>query len=69
VLRRFKRHLEWAKITTPDTFHTLRHTFASFVAMSRMDRQVIAEALGHTTTSVTRPRNEKNCNESVNPAL
>jgi integrase len=54
TLRRFKRRLVRAKITKPYTFHALRHTFASYAAMSRVDLKVIAEALGHTTTSVTR---------------
>ena len=54
TLRRFKRRLGWAGITKPFTFHALRHTFASFAAMSGVDLQVIAETLGHSTTSVTR---------------
>ncbi len=32
----------------------LRHSYASFAAMSGVDLKVIAEAMGHTTTTITR---------------
>ena len=54
ALSRFKRCLEWARLNPTYTFHMLRHSYASFAAMSGVDLKVIAEAMGHTTTTITR---------------
>ena len=50
----FKRLLPKAGINPSYTFHMLRHSYASFAAMSGVDLKVIAEALGHSTTAITR---------------
>lgn len=53
VYKRFRRRLKWAKLSGY-RFHDLRHTFASYAAMSGVDIRVIADALGHSQTTVTR---------------
>ncbi len=53
IYKRFRRRLEWARLSGY-RFHDLRHTFASYAAMAGVDIQVIAEAMGHSTTTVTR---------------
>lgn len=53
IYRRFRRRLGWAGLSGY-TFHHLRHTFASYAAQSGVDLRVIAEALGHSHTTVTR---------------
>lgn len=42
-----------AKITPSANFHTLRHTYASALAMKGVPLQVIAAVLGHSDTRVT----------------
>ena len=42
-----------AKIDPPISFHILRHTFGSWLAMRGVALQVIADALGHADTRVT----------------
>ena len=42
-----------AKISPPVTFHDLRHAYASQLAQKSVPLQVIASALGHTTTRMT----------------
>jgi integrase len=42
-----------AAIDPPASFHVLRHTYASWLAMKGVALQVIAEALGHADTRVT----------------
>jgi len=53
----FKRHLATlrkdGKVPTWLTIHTLRHTFASHLAMQGVDLSTIASLLGHTTTQTT----------------
>ena len=53
LLRRFQRRCAWAKIPVC-RFHDLRHTFGSYAAMSGVSLEVIAEAMGHTSTTVTK---------------
>lgn len=53
VYKRFRRRLKWAKLSGY-RFHDLRHSFASYAAMSGVDIRVIADALGHSQTTVTR---------------
>lgn len=42
-----------ADINPPASFHVLRHTYGSWLAMKGVALQVIAEALGHADTRVT----------------
>lgn len=42
-----------AKIVPPITFHDLRHTYASALAMAGATLQVIAAVLGHSDTRIT----------------
>ena len=42
-----------ARIQPPASFHVLRHTYGSWLAMKGVALQVIAEALGHADTRVT----------------
>lgn len=53
TLRRFQRRCQWAGIPRY-RFHDLRHTFGSYAAMSGVSLEVIAEAMGHTSTTVTK---------------
>jgi integrase len=43
-----------AEINPPASFHVLRHTYGSWLAMRGVDLQVIAEALGHADTRITK---------------
>jgi integrase len=54
TLRRFKRRLEWAELPTTFHFHHLRHCFGSYAAQAGVHLEVIAQAMGHSSTSVTR---------------
>lgn len=51
--RRMKAACEAAKITPPISFHDLRHTYASLLAMRGVPLAVIAHALGHSDTRMT----------------
>lgn len=42
-----------AKIDPPVSFHVLRHTYGSWLAMQGTPLQVIAEAMGHSDTRIT----------------
>jgi integrase len=42
-----------AKLEPPATFHILRHTYASSLAMTGVPRGVIAAQLGHSDTRMT----------------
>ena len=42
-----------AEINPPASFHTLRHTYASRLAMNGVPMKVIAEQLGHADTRIT----------------
>jgi hypothetical protein len=53
VLRAFETAKEMAGITRRFRFHDLRHTFASTLASQGVSLQVIAKALGHTTTRMS----------------
>jgi integrase len=53
TLRRFQRRLEWAELPK-FRFHDLRHTFGAYAAQAGVDLQVIAAAMGHTSTTVTK---------------
>ena len=44
---------EKAKITPPASFHILRHSYASRLAMNGVPMKVIAEQLGHVDTRIT----------------
>lgn len=52
-IRPIKRASEIAGIDPPATFHILRHTYGSILAMNGVPLQVIAEALGHADTRIT----------------
>ena len=53
TLRRFHRRLAWAKLPR-FRFHDLRHTFGAYAAQAGVDLEVIAQAMGHTSTTVTK---------------
>jgi integrase len=53
TLRRFQRRLRWAKLPQ-FRFHDLRHTFGAYAAQAGVDLEVIAQAMGHTSTTVTK---------------
>jgi integrase len=53
TLRRFQRRLAWAKLPR-FRFHDLRHTFGAYAAQAGVDLEVIAQAMGHTSTTVTK---------------
>jgi integrase len=53
VLRAFETAKKMAGITRRFRFHDLRHTFASTLASQGVSLQVIAGALGHTTTRMS----------------
>lgn len=53
VLRRFQRRCQWAGLPR-FRFHDLRHTFGAWAASSGVDLEVIAAALGHSSTTVTK---------------
>lgn len=53
TLRRFHRRLEWAELPR-FRFHDLRHTFGAYAAQAGVDLEVIAAAMGHTSTTVTK---------------
>ena len=53
VLRAFTTAKKIAGITRRFRFHDLRHTFASTLASQGVSLQVIARALGHTTTKMS----------------
>lgn len=52
-VRRLAAACKAAKIDPPISFHDLRHTYASSLAMRGVPLQVIAEALGHADTRIT----------------
>lgn len=52
-IRPMKAACEKAKISPPISFHDLRHTYASMLAMAGVPLQVIARALGHADTRMT----------------
>ena len=51
--RPLSRACEIAKITPAVSFHVLRHTYGSALAMRGVPLQVIAEVLGHADTRIT----------------
>ncbi len=51
--RPMKEACKVAKITPPASFHQLRHTYGSMLAMRGVPLQVIAKALGHADTRMT----------------
>lgn len=51
--RRLAKACAIAKIDPPISFHILRHTFGSWLAMRGVALQVIADALGHADTRIT----------------
>jgi integrase len=53
TLRRFQRRLAWAELPR-FRFHDLRHTFGAYAAQAGVDLEVIAAAMGHTSTTVTK---------------
>ena len=69
TLRRLQRRQIWAGLTKPGEkvdksgklelvarfrFHDLRHTFGAYAAQAGVDLEVIAAAMGHTSTTVTK---------------
>ena len=69
TLRRFQRRQIWAGLNKPGRnvdakgepevvarfrFHDLRHTFGAYAAQAGVDLEVIAAAMGHTSTTVTK---------------
>jgi integrase len=53
TLRRFQRRLAWAELPR-FRFHDLRHTFGAYAAQAGVDLEVIAQALGHSSVTVTK---------------
>jgi integrase len=53
TLRRFQRRLTWAGLPQ-FRFHDLRHTFGAYAAQAGVNLEVIAAAMGHTSTTVTK---------------
>ena len=53
TLRRFQRRLGWAELPR-FRFHDLRHTFGAYAAQAGVNLEVIAAAMGHTSTTVTK---------------
>ena len=53
TLRRFQRRLEWAELPK-FRFHDLRHTFGAYAAQAGVNLEVVAAAMGHTSTTVTK---------------
>ena len=51
--RRLVEACRQARLDPPISFHILRHTYGSWLAMSGVPLQVIAEALGHADTRIT----------------
>lgn len=51
--RRMEEACKIARIEPSVSFHDLRHTYASLLAMNGVSLQVIAEALGHAATRMT----------------
>jgi integrase len=51
--RRLRDACQVAKIVPAISFHVLRHTYGSILAMRGVSLQVIAEALGHADTRMT----------------
>ena len=51
--RRLERACEAAKITPAVSFHVLRHSYGSALALKGVPLQVIASALGHSDTRIT----------------
>jgi integrase len=51
--RPMREACERAKIKSAVAFHILRHTFASHLVMGGASLQVVANAMGHTTTAMT----------------
>jgi integrase len=51
--RPLNRACEIAGIVPTVSFHVLRHTYGSLLAMRGVPLQVIAEALGHADTRIT----------------
>lgn len=51
--RPIQQACEIASIDPPVSFHVLRHTYASTLAMRGVPLQVIAEVLGHADTRIT----------------
>lgn len=52
-IRRMAEACKAAKIDPPVSFHILRHTYGSLLAMKGVSLQVIAEVLGHSDTRMT----------------
>jgi len=50
--RLMRRACKHARINPPVGFHQLRHTWASHAVMNGMDRQIVANTLGHSTTKM-----------------
>jgi len=51
--RRFKHYVRVAKLPEEISFHSLRHTCASWLAMKGVSMKTIQAILGHSTTAVT----------------
>ena len=51
--RRFKHYVRVAKLPEEISFHSLRHTCASWLAMKGVSMKTIQAILGHSTTTVT----------------
>lgn len=53
VSRRFKKYAEKAGLPERFTFHTLRHTFASWLVMKGVDLYTVQKLLGHASIETT----------------
>ena len=53
VSKRFKKYARMAQLPESVTFHTLRHTYASWLVMAGVDLYRVKELLGHASIETT----------------
>lgn len=53
VSKRFKKFVRLAKLKDEITFHTLRHTYASWLVIGGVDLYRVRDLLGHSTITLT----------------
>jgi site-specific recombinase XerD len=69
--KQFKHYVREAELSERFRFHSLRHTFASWLAQSGASIAIISKILGHSSTEVTQkyahliPSASKNVMEKI----